>query len=110
VHCRPRGPGSSQLGQRGWDCSSPGSREEKDRLHAQGGCAEPRASPAWPLPDLRQSRGAQKAASHQGSARKRPGKGDRLETQPHSRKQSPEGAWSYDITAANLNCFLKAFA
>lgn len=40
----------------------------------------------------------------------RPGKGDRLEMQPHSRKQSPEGMQSCDITSANLSSFLKAFA
>lgn len=38
-----------------------------------------------------------------------PAKGDGLAVQPLSRKQSPEGARSRDITAANLSCFLKAF-
>lgn len=115
AHCRPQGPGSTRLGQRGQYCSLPGHGEERDmvRVHvARGGWRPRRApgSPAWPRPDPRRSRGARKPASFQGSTRKRPGKGDVLETQPHSRKQSPEGAQSHDITSANLSCFLKAFA
>lgn len=79
-------------------------------LGEAGSCAEPWASPAWPLPDPRWSRGAWKLASCQGSMRKRPGKGDGLEMQPHSRKQSPKGKWNCDITPANLSCFLKTLA
>lgn len=68
-------------------------------LREAGGCAEPWASPAWPLPDPRRSQGAWKPVSRQG----------RVVMQPHSRKQSPEGARSCDITATNPSCFLKAF-
>lgn len=35
------------------------------------------------------------------------GKGDWLQMQLHSRKQSPGGVWGCDTTTANLSCFLR---